>query len=334
MGRWVIIAAERGRRPIDFSLREKETLPLSGTCPFCQGNEAMTPPEIVAYRKIGKANSPGWLVRVVPSRNPVLRIEGELGRRAVGIYDMMNGVGAHEVIIETPEHQPHLDELEISQLGKIFRIYRDRILDLKKDRRFKYLLIFKNYGSRAGASTISHLHSQLIATPVTPKRVKSELIGAKRYFDYKKRCIYCDILRQEVELGKRTILENKGFLAWAPFAARFPFEVWIIPKRHSPDYETISDEEINDLGRLMKDLMGRLRQGLSDPPYNYILHTGPNRIPRRGYWSTIDDDFHWHLEIMPRLTRLGGFEWGSGFYINLTPPEDVAKFFRESLKDV
>jgi len=334
MGRWVIIAGERARRPVDFSTGEKDTLPPSDNCPFCEGREAMTPPEIVAWRKSGRANSPGWSVRVVPNQSPVLRIEGDLERRGVGVYDMMNGVGAHEVIIETPEHKLHLDELEVSQLANIFHIYRERLLDLKKDRRFKYILIFKNHGSRAGASSISHLHSHLIATPITPKRVKGMLAGTKRYFDYKERCLYCDILRQEMQLGKRVILENKSFLAWSPFAARFPFEVWIIPRRHSADYETISDGEVDDLSRLMKKLMGRLRRGLSDPAYNYMLHTGPNRIPRRGYWSTLSDDFHWHLEIIPRLTRLGGFEWGSGFYINPTSPEDAARFLREEMKDV
>ena len=187
----------------------------------------------------------------------------------------------------------------------------------------------KNHGVAAGASTIGHLHSQVIATPVTPKRVRRQLVGTKTYFDYRGRCVYCDILKQELALGQRIILDSKNFVAWSPFAARFPFEVWVIPKKHSPDYETIDAEAIDDLGGLMKLLMGKLRAALSDPPYNYLLHTGPNRFPRRGYWTTIDEDFHWHFEIMPRVTGLGGFEWGSGFYINLASPEEVASYLRE-----
>jgi UDPglucose--hexose-1-phosphate uridylyltransferase len=230
-GRWVIIAVDRSMRPSDFA--REHVIPKGGRfCPFCPGNELKTPPEILAYRPNGGPNEPGWTLRVVANKFPALRVEGDLNRQGEGLYDKMSGVGAHEVIIETPDHNLTLGDLSEKQIEDVFWAFRDRVLDLKKDARLIYILIFKNHGEAAGAS-LEHTHSQLIALPVVPKRVREEMDGAKRYYDYKERCIYCDIVRQESDTGHRVILESDFFIAAAPYASRFPFETWIFPKKHS-----------------------------------------------------------------------------------------------------
>jgi UDPglucose--hexose-1-phosphate uridylyltransferase len=330
MGRWVIIATKRAKRPDQFSPPHES--PQEGECPFCLGNEKQTPPEISAIREAASNNnnSSEWQIRVIPSIKPMLKIEGELGRRGQGIYDMMNGIGAHEVVIETPQHINNITDLPLDQIDKVLQVYVQRIKDLGKDKRFKYVLVFKNQGWAAGGGRIKHSRSQLIATPVTPKRVKEELLGAKRYFDYHERCIFCDLIRQELEKKDRLIVDIDGFIAVAPFASRFPFEIWILPKKHSCDFITITNEQRKDLARVIKIALLKLKKGLSDPPFNYVIHTAPFRRAKAGYWRTINEDYHWHIEIMPRLTRVAGFEWGTGFYICPLPPESAAKFLREA----
>ena len=278
-----------------------------------------------------KPDTPGWDVRVVPNISPILRIEGQLDRIGRGTCDIMNGIGAHEMIIETPKHINSIAELSLEQIEKIIKTYIERITDLGKDTRFKYVLLFKNHGMAAGAGTVNHARSWLMAMPVNPKRVKEKLNGAKRYFEYKERCIFCDMIKQEIEMDKRVAIDSDGFVVIAPFASRFPFELTILPKRHSPDFISLKSNEISELAKVLKLCLSKLITALNDPPYNIILHTAPfRRTTRAGYWKTIDEDFHWHLEIMPRLTRVAGFEWGTGFYINPTPPEEAAKYLRET----
>ncbi len=321
-GRWVIIATERAKRPTDF-VRDKVEIHGSGFCPFCYGNESKTPPEILAYRHDGsQRNAPGWSLRVVPNKFPALGIEGTLNRQGEGLYDKMNGIGAHEVIIETPEHALTLATLPVRRVEDVLWAFRDRILDLKKDRRFKYILIFKNHGEAAGAS-LEHPHSQLIALPVVPKRVLEEVDGAREYYNFKERCIFCDIIRQEVESKIRVIAENREFIAMAPFAPRFPFEMWLIPKVHRSAFEESQKSEFEQLAEILKDMLSRLDKVLDFPAYNYIIHTSP-------FPDSSNDYYHWHFEIMPKLTKVAGFEWGTGFYINPTPPEESAKFLREA----
>jgi UDPglucose--hexose-1-phosphate uridylyltransferase len=331
LGRWVIIATERAKRPHDFAKPEQQPPDNPEECPFCEGHEHMTPPEIYAIRENGsEKDKPGWSVRVVPSITPLLRVEGDIGRKGWGIYDIMNAIGAHEVIIETPQHITHLAHLPEEQIAKVIGVYVYRSKDLEGDPRIKYVMIYKNYGQEAGGGHIRHAKAFLIATPVTPKRVKEELEGAKLYFEYKDRCIFCDIIRQERESGERLILENDSFIAIAPFASRFPFEPWILPKRHCCDFYKITEGEIMDLAKMLKEVLTRLEVLLNDPPFNFIIHTSPFRKKTKpGYWKTIEEDYHWHIEIMPRITRVAGFEWGSGFYINPTPPEEAAKYMRE-----
>ncbi len=291
-------------------------------CPFCPGNEDLTPPEIYAQRKPGtKPNQPGWQIRVVPNRFPALIIESALKRQGEGIYDRMSGTGAHEVIIETSNHNNQLAELNENEIFNVFWTFRERVLDLTKDNRFKYIIIFKNHGASAGAS-LSHSHSQLIAMPIVPKQVKEELDGAQRYFDFRQRCIFCDILKQELADGKRLICENEKFVALAPFAPRFPFEVWIIARRHFASFNKIEQAELNELAKILKLNLYKMNRALSNPDYNFLIHIAPLDNPEPDY-------YHFHLELMPKLTKIAGFEVGSGFYINPTPPETSAKYLRE-----
>jgi UDPglucose--hexose-1-phosphate uridylyltransferase len=321
-GRWVIISTDRARRPSDF-VRESVQIKGNGFCPFCYGNESKTPPEVLVYGRNGSgANSPGWSVRVVPNKFPALGIEGGLNREGEGMFDRMNGVGAHEVIVETPDHRSTLATISDQAVESVLWAYRDRVLDLKKDRRFRYILIFKNYGEAAGAS-LEHTHSQLIALPIVPKRVREEVDGAKRYYDEKERCIFCDLIHQEVESGVRVIAENDHCIAIAPFAPRFPFETWLLPKQHSSSFELEENSGYASIATLLRDLLRRVDAVLDHPAYNYVVHSSP-------LGEEANDHFHWHIEMMPKLTKVAGFEWGTGFYINPAPPEESARFLREA----
>jgi UDPglucose--hexose-1-phosphate uridylyltransferase len=319
--RWVIISSERIRRPSDF-IREAVRPKGTKVCPFCAGHEDRTPPEVLAYRPSGFANSPGWTVRVVPNKFPALRVEGDLQRQGEGMYDLMTGVGAHEVIIESPEHIINSAALSEKQLSDLFWAFRDRIFDLRKDRRLRYVILFKNHGEAAGAS-LEHAHSQLIALPVVPKRLQEEMDGSKRYFEFKERCAYCDISRQELPGGPRLVLDSDDFVVLCPFAPRFPFETWILPKRHYSHYENIGEGEVRNLAWVLRTILRKIDKVLEQPAYNAVIHTAPIQDGPVEY-------YHWHIEIIPKLTRVAGFEWGTGFYVNPTPPEESAQFLREA----
>ncbi len=225
--------------------------------------------------------------------------------------------------IENPDHQATLATMPIEAVEDVLWAYRDRIRDLSGDQRFRYILVFKNQGLAAGA-TVEHSHSQIIALPIVPKRAKEEIDGARKFYDYKERCIFCDIIQQEINQGVRLVNENQGFITICPYAPRFPFEVWILPKQHNHEYQSNSKEMIENLALTLSDTLKRLNRVLDTPPYNFILHTTPvNHIDTSLY-------YHWHIEIIPKLTRVAGFEWGSGFYINPTPPEESARFLREA----
>jgi UDPglucose--hexose-1-phosphate uridylyltransferase len=327
VGRWVIISTDRSKRPTDFA--REDVKPRGGFCPFCYGNESKTPPEVLAYRPNPNGgpppakDSPGWTVRVVPNKFPALGIEGNLNRRAEGMFDKMNGVGAHEVIIETPDHNANLATMPVRRVEEVVWAFRDRIIDLRQDKRFKYILIFKNHGEAAGAS-LEHPHSQLIALPILPRRVVEELEGAKQYYLYKERCVFCDVIHQEMESGQRVVSENEHFITLEPYAPRFPFETWILPKRHESAFEHSSSQLYSGLAQALKDLLTRADRVLENPAYNLVAHTSPVQDPQQ-------DHYHWHMEFMPKLTKTAGFEWGTGFYINPTPPEEAARFLREAV---
>ncbi len=327
--RWVIVAAERRLRPHEFVRPARHDRPDPAACPFEPGREALTPPEIA---RLDRPDGSGWQVRVVPNKFPALRIEAEPRRRAVGLYDAVGGAGAHEVIVEHPDHRRDLADMEPWEIAAVLRTWRARLLDLRRDPRLRYILVFKNSGLEAGAS-IAHPHSQLIATPIIPPFVVEELRAAREHFARKERCLFCDILEQEAALGERIALESERYVAVEPFAASLPFETWVLPRRHLHDFALASDGDLEALAALLGDLMRRIRSLLDDPPYNMVLHTAPSPHPRPGrpgYWDTLEHDFHWHLELIPRVTRIAGFEWGSGLTINPTPPEEAARYLRET----
>src|SRR5947208_14970319 len=301
VGRWVIIATERARRPSDFVA--EPVRPRASACAFCAGHESQTPPEILAGRPPdGEPNGPGWTYRVVPNKFPALRIEGELEPSGEGLFDRMNGVGAHEVVIETPEHGASLAGLSVDAVADVLFAFRERMLDLKKDPRFAYVLVFKNHGEAAGAS-LEHPHSQLIATPIIPIMVSEELNGSSQYYEMKERCVWCDIVRQERRSRKkRVIAEANGFVALAPFAPRFPFETWILPTRHRSAFEEAAVDELRGLAELLGDFLRRMERVLNSPPFNFMLLTAPLRDGPL-------EHFHWHLEIIPKLTNVAGYEW-------------------------
>ncbi|HUK13864.1 MAG TPA: galactose-1-phosphate uridylyltransferase [Thermoanaerobaculaceae bacterium] len=331
--RWSIIATERRFRPHEFKRPAPEAPGDIGACPFEYGAEGATPQEIFAIGKPNRLpNSPDWQVRVVPNKFPALRVEGELTREAVGIFDRVNGVGAHEVIVETPDHHKAVADMTAEEIALVLRAWRERLVDLRRDIRIRYVLFFKNHGREAGAS-LFHPHSQLIATPIIPTAVVEELNVAREHWAHKERCIYCDLIQQERAFADRVAMETDQFVLLEPFAASFPFETWLLPKTHSHDFALCTDQALLGLARVVRDFLRRIRVLLDDPPYNFILHTAPSPHPRPGqphYWTTIEYDFHWHLEFIPRITRIAGFEWGSGYTINPTPPEESARFLRDA----
>ena len=319
-GRWVIISTDRQKRPNDFRF-ERASIIGREQCPFCPGHESFTPREVFAYRQNGTApNTPGWDVRVVPNKFPALQVEGTLDREGEGMFDRMNGIGAHEVIIETPVHDRTLAAMSEPEIERVLWAYRERILDLKQDRRLRYILVFKNHGAAAGA-TLEHTHSQLIALPIVPDFVREEIDGARRHFSLKDRCVFCDIVRQDLADMRRVVIENADATALAPYAPRFAFETWLLPKRHGARFEEAPRHEYESVARLLKSVLQRMDRALESPAYNLILHTAP-------FSDDVGDLFHWHIEVLPKLTRVAGFEWGTGFYINPTAPEEATRVLK------
>ncbi|MCF8056599.1 MAG: galactose-1-phosphate uridylyltransferase [Desulfocapsa sp.] len=325
LGRWIIIASERGKRPTDFVIAETPT--IGGFCPLCPGNENTTPHEVLVYgRESYNPDSPGWLVRVVPNKYPALVIEGDLNREGEGLYDKMNGIGAHEVIVESPRHEDAFSELPTDHMLLVFKAFQHRIRDLEHDNRFRYVLVFKNFGKAAGAS-LEHSHSQLVALPVLPRKIESELAGALTYYKYKERCVYCDIIHQELKQDVRVVCKNKHYITITPFAPRTPFEMWVLPLNHSSAYHEQTEEQLRALAEIFSESLCRLDACIPNVPYNFVLHTQPLR-------SRYMEHFHFHFEIVPKLTSIAGFEWGSGFYINPMSPEKAASYLRESLERI
>jgi UDPglucose--hexose-1-phosphate uridylyltransferase len=321
VNRWVIIATERANRPQEPKTVEKPR--RAGPCPFCMGNEAMTPPEILAYRdKNSQPNQPGWSVRVVPNMYPALVPDAAQDRFTRGLYESMSGLGAHEVVIEVQEHATRLAEVGEEQFQNLVKAYRDRMLGLRQDKRWRYVLIYKNEGAQAGA-TFEHLHSQLVALPIVPREVGDELEGAKKFYQQNRQCVYCAVINADVADRSRIVIENQHFVALCPYAARFSFETWILPKRHRSCFDNASEAERREFALTLREMLVRLDRCLDHPPFNYVLHSAP--------FDAIEDYYyHWHLEIMPRMSGIAGFEWGSGFFINTAAPENTARLLREA----
>jgi UDPglucose--hexose-1-phosphate uridylyltransferase len=336
--RWTIIAPERKQRPCELRVPPRDPPPREKVkpCLFEPGHEDRTPPEILTFPSLDAgAGGSYWQVRVVPSRFPALRVEGEVERQGIGIFDSISGIGAHEVIIEHPNHWCEMADQGIAELTQVFLAFRERLRDLQRDTRLRYVLIFKSKGEEAGAS-LHHPHSQLLATPIIPPAVVQELRAARESFERKERCIFCDMIAQEQRLAVRVGAQHHRFIALHPFASTFPFETWILPITHQHDYALASNDDLRGLAAMVRDVLRRLRFLLHDPPYNLVLHTAPSPHPRPGqsdYWSTIEHDYHWHIELVPRITRIAGLEWAAGYTVNPTPPEEAADFMKNADPD-
>lgn len=319
-GRWVIIAENRALRPNDF-VDNQVRRDIARTCPFCEGNERFTPGEVFAIRKSNSsANSAGWQVRVVPNGYPALLREQSLESVHKGIYEERDGFGVHEVIVESPQHVMSTTQLTDEQVQCVFDAYRIRLNDLKSDSRLGYALVFKNARPEAGAS-IEHAHSQLIATPETPLAIQEEIRGGSDFFERHRTCAWCKIIVDELEAQVRLVHQSTSFIAFCPFAARVPFETWVLPRRHGSHFEQIEPGLLPELADFMKQTLLRMEAVLDGPAYNYWIHTSPFDTP-------LLDHYHWHIEIIPRLTKIAGFEWGTGCYLNPVLPEEAAKSLR------
>lgn len=330
-GRWVIIASERSKRPDDFrpaASAEKKNGP-GAFCPFCEGNESKTPAEVAALRGASAADTPGWRVRVVPNKFPALTPGTAPAEPAPGLFPAMPGVGVHEVVIENPRHELELADLELDHVADVLRVLQGRVRTIEHEHHLQYVQVFKNKGKEAGAS-LSHPHSQIVATPIVAKRIKEEVFGAERLFRAGGECVFCRMLREDAAGGERLVHENDGFRVIAPFASRFPFEMALFPMRHGPFFTEIGDGDIEGLAEALRSTLRRLKTALSDPPYNLVLHMGPNPDFRTRAWPDLRRSYHWHFEVFPILTRVAGFEWGTGFYINPVPPETAAGFLRDA----
>ena len=317
-GSWVIIATERALRPDQFRKSSPTTPSPNEIDPFALGNETLTPNEIT---RVDDPDNPGqWLIRVIPNRFPVLTVEGTENRRPDGIYDRMDGVGAHEVIIESTSADVGLQDLSISHLTAVVATYRDRMRDLARDQRLIYSMMFRNDGPSAGA-TIRHGHSQLVALPVVPNHVQQRLKRSQQHFEFHERSVFEDILDTEIANGERIVCANDNFVCCAPYASRSPYEITIIPRAQRARFENITDTELIPLASILQESLKRLAGVLGPFDYNFMIQTAP-RTAADVPW------YRWHFQIVPKLSNISGFERGTGFHINPVAPEHAAKELR------
>lgn len=318
-GKKVIIATRRGKRPSDFSSTEETG--NNRPCPFCYGNEKLTPPEITALRpEKTSPDEPGWQVRVVPNKFAAVQRDEPLQKMQKGLFTSYSGKGEAEVIIESPQHDSTLGNLSRKQIKDLLFILRERFLELSRRDYTKYVQVFKNSGAVAGAS-LQHSHWQIISIPFVPTTLEDEYRGARAFFKKNRQCVFCTMIEEETQQKLRIVGENNDFIAFCPYASRYPSEIWILPRRHYSNFGKLPAESLKNLGILLKETISRLEKGFNYPPYNIILHSSPG--------DKKDNQFyHWHLEILPRLSISAGFELGTGCYINVTSPESAADFLR------
>jgi UDPglucose--hexose-1-phosphate uridylyltransferase len=332
LDRWVVIATERGRRPTDFANKEREKA-KTGVCPMCPGNEHMTPPAVLVYLKHGNGirktedkddtRHKNWAVRVIPNLFPAFAPPKNKTsqRKTAKCSEMIPAVGHHEVLVESPNHDEHPADARLSQLEYVVDAYVDRLRELSARPYVKYVSIFRNHGLEAGAS-LSHAHSQIIATPSIPKTVEDELEASKRFWKQNKKCVFCEIIKKE-RGGPRLILENSKFVVFAPYASVNPMEFWIIPKKHEATLLDMSKSDVKALAETLKACLGGLKKLVNDPPYNYGFHLAIDK--------DASDYYHWHLEVYPRLAIWAGFEKSTGMYINTVTPEAAAEHLRKTI---
>jgi len=326
--RWIITGSAKGDSLEELIPTYKKV--GFAKCPFCEGKEKETLAEIYALRKENSLpNKPGWQVRVIPNRTQIFTPQGELQKRGEGsIYDIENAIGAHEIVIVSPKHITNFSQLVNEEIVQVIKVYHRRLEELAKNNLFRYALIFHNQG--AGPVSVEHAHSQIVALPFVPKTIREEINGAEKYYNFKMRCIFCDMVEQEIETNKRVVLENEDYLAFTPFASRFPFEVWILPKKHSCCFQESEEETFFNLGVALKNVLQNIEKVLNNPHLNFILHSAPLRYQELDEREIISDVYHWHFEILPHALPAGGFEWGGDFYLNPPLPEVTAKILREN----
>ncbi len=326
--RWVIIATERGKRPEDF-IRKKESAAAPSydpKCPFCEGNEEMSKEEVMAYRKEGtRPGEKGWQLRVIPNKFPALvpstSPKIEVKRSKSGIYLCMEGAGKHEVIIENPAHNKTIATMSIEEVERVISAYHERYLALDRDPHYKLIIIFRNQGGLAGASQL-HPHSQIVAASIVPLHMRHSFYEAQRYFDELGKCVFCDMIKNELHEKDRIVMQNEKFIAFVPYAAALPYEVCIAPLQHATSFSDLQPEDVKPLAKILHDVLSKFYHSLNNPDYNYCIRS----VPR---YSACEPYYHWHIQILPRLTTIAGFEIGSGISINVALPEESAKFLRE-----
>ena len=324
-GDWVVIAPVRSAKP---DLNEPKPEPPAATedCPFCAGQEHQTSEELLAFRETGLlANGPSWRVRVVPNAYAAVSHAGNADVEGQGLFKRANGFGRHELFIECPHHETNLARLSVQQVREVVLAWRDRLIDASRSPELKYAQLFKNHGPDAGAS-VPHAHSQMIASPLIPAVLQKELDFAHHYFREHNRCIYCDLLLREKASGDRQVFETNEYSVISAYAARQPFETWIVPKLHHSQMESIARPEADALGTVLWTLLQVLVTALEEPSYNLVFHSGPfHQAPLPHY--------HWHVEVLPRMMQLAGYEWGTGAHVNPVLPEDAATVLRQTIMD-
>lgn len=330
-GQWVIVSTG-GTRRLEHRHEGLETgaggagdgaADYGPKCPFCKGNEHMTLPEVSSVRAEEDSDSPEWIVRVVPSGNPALRPVGEPVVRRHHIHQYISGVGSHEIVVESPRHNIEPYDQPLDKFAAVVATYRDRMLALEGDRRFEYVSVFRNR-SRMSEAASRHPHSEIIAMPLVPMAIENELEQSKDYYDFSSTCVLCDLIGDELSAGIRVVLESDEFVAITPYAARVPFETWVVPTRHSCAFTTISDAETKALARTLAHILLVLSEDLGDPDYTYHIHTAPARV-------TGLEHYHWHLELIPRVSASIGLEYSTGIHVNPMSPEDNAAFLNRRL---
>lgn len=320
---WVVVATDRALKPNDFPINKQEmqNTDLNNViCPFCEGNESFTPEEIACYRSNKTLpNSPGWHIRTIPNKFSAFELDGILKKEYSGIYSSLNGLGTHEVVIETPRHGIDLPAYSIRRIEMILTMLKSRYNELSKDERIKYVHIYKNRGLYAGAS-LGHSHSQIVGLPINPNKNK----GLAGYFDKTGHCLVCDIIKQEIREQTRVVGETEHFVLVCPFAPRFSYETWILPRKHCAHFGEINEEEIAELAVVLRYFTRAMLKSLDDPSFNIVFVSSPVNI------DCSSEAYHWYIEINPRLIVTAGLEIGTGYYVNPVAPEISAGILRES----
>lgn len=321
---WVIVVTESVLKPGNFPINKNGTY-VSNTdkiCPFCEGNESYTPPEIAAFRKENsEPNAPGWIIRTIPSKFSAFKLEGKLYPEQNGIYNSYPAIGQQEVVIGTPEHGVEFHQFSVARIELVYRMLQQRYRALAADKRIKYIQIYKNKGLFAGASQ-EHSHSQILGLPMVPQNNK----GMVKYFRQFGECLLCTIIRKEKEKAERIVYESEYFILICPYASRFSYETWIIPKRHFEHLTDMTDAELKDLSAAIKKFFVAMVDCLDDPSYNVVVNTAPVNVPYVG-------GYHWYMEINPRFIVPNGLEISTGYYTNPSAPEIAAAMLREKIKE-